>query len=531
MFDIKISFLLLLTVISLTARGQIPHNFYITPATGNSNQGNYSGRKCPSGGYIMAWDQFIGNQEAYLLRTNAQGSPLWSKAITSFGLPMTMATVMQTGELSSGNFFVLCSGVDPAATNNQLYALICLNPSGNLLWSRVYSDIEHYCGRSELREMSSGDLALFFHGCSRSLIVRTDPSGNVISTAVLTPGNMTNSSNVTSEAFPDGGYLIAGMTQYTPNGFDDLYIAKIDSNLQMQWNRIYNYPDQSPPSYILNTNDGNYLIAGTRFSGQESYLMKLDQNGYVLWHNAYTDAYRDWHEGTFLSETPNGEILSFGLTADHDNIIIVKMDSTGIPLSSIHAVNGDMHMVFPSYGIEKSGPSQYLISGFTIFSNQPHPFISSTDESGSYACATEPGTITYTDTLANVLLAASLTQSVGWIPSMTVTPVLANLPLTEGQLCVEPKSSGIGQVTSAPGIAVGPNPATSETVISLRGEGAGNMIIYISDITGRLVKQMDWDGRKVKAITVPTSDLNSGVYVIAVTCGIETIGVTKLIVE
>ena len=83
---------------------------------------------------------------------------------------------------------------------------------------------------------------------------------------------------------PDGGYAIAGTTQFEP-GVNDIWVIKTDMYGNMQWNQTYGGTEGDSYGSVIETFDGGYAIAGsTRSFGAgnwDFWLIKTDETGFV----------------------------------------------------------------------------------------------------------------------------------------------------------------------------------------------------------------------------------------------------------
>jgi hypothetical protein len=121
---------------------------------------------------------------------------------------------------------------------------------------------------------------------------------------------------------PDGGYMIGGRTKSTPDGWQDLFLMKINGNGDSLWTKLFGTPGISE-SYagIHATDDGGYIIIGLQPKPMPSWpdiwLVKTDGDGNQQWEN--------WVGADTVSETPFCGIQS----SDGGYVIVSKDDSLG----------------------------------------------------------------------------------------------------------------------------------------------------------------------------------------------------------
>ena len=134
----------------------------------------------------------------------------------------------------------------------------------------------------------------------------------------------------------DGGYVLAGYTWRPPNSYYHIYIVKLDSSGNLQWERILGGPSVDIAHSIIQTTDGGYAIAGySRTSNTDNfYIVKLDENGLFQWNTAVGGSLDD--RAYSIIQTADGgyaiagETLSYSFSGANQNMYIVKLDSVGV---------------------------------------------------------------------------------------------------------------------------------------------------------------------------------------------------------
>jgi hypothetical protein len=75
---------------------------------------------------------------------------------------------------------------------------------------------------------------------------------------------------------------------------DSAYVAKLDSNGNIQWQNSYRGLDVAQAKDIWQTTDGGYVIAGytapSQFGTQQVWIAKLDFSGNVQWQKSLSDS-------------------------------------------------------------------------------------------------------------------------------------------------------------------------------------------------------------------------------------------------
>jgi hypothetical protein len=157
----------------------------------------------------------------------------------------------------------------------------------------------------------------------------------------------------------DGGYIVAGQSdskdgdliaQHQYGGFD-MWIMKLDYQGNTIWRTTHGGSKDDVPASVVETHDGNFVIAGVSQSGDldvtghqpgfntDYWVIELDQNGVFVWEQSYGGTGdEDLHS---IEETTDGFIITGSnrsndgdVTGHHGGVIwpdtwIVKIDGAG----------------------------------------------------------------------------------------------------------------------------------------------------------------------------------------------------------
>ncbi len=193
-----------------------------------------------------------------------------------------------------------------------------LNSLGDTLWTRRVGDSAFQSGWMA-KPVSDGGYVLCgstatVDSFGNALIIKTDSSGNVIwqkdygyfgSNEIAFAFTQTN----------DGGYALTGWRRY-PSSLIDIYLLKIDSGGNFQWDTTYGSQWREEAWSIVSTQDGNIVIAGAyaySLQGRHPYLAKFDLSGNMFWEKNVSGGFGD---GTLYSvrELSDGSLIA---TGDH----------------------------------------------------------------------------------------------------------------------------------------------------------------------------------------------------------------------
>jgi hypothetical protein len=316
-----------LTSISKTADGG-----YILCGTSNSNDGNKS--------------VSYGNTDMWIVKINSLGNIQWEK---SYGgsLGDGANSIEQTadhGYIIAG----ISNSNDGQITNNHGvadYWVIKTDSTGNIAWQKTYggtgtdransikqtADGGYIIGGYSLS--SNGDVALN-HGIFDYWVIKTNSLGNI--TWQKTFGGSALDFCKTVSQTSDHGYVIAGQTNSTDgdiifnNGNSDLYIIKLDSNSNVEWQKTFGGTNSETLYEIKQTSDNGYIMVGSTSSNDgdlptthtynDIWVVKLGISGSIDWQKSI--AGNVYSPSGSIIPTNDGGYAICGNTASYDDDVI-----------------------------------------------------------------------------------------------------------------------------------------------------------------------------------------------------------------
>ena len=198
----------------------------------------------------------------------------------------------------------------------------------------------------------------------------------------------------------DDGYIVAGYSYYSSEaGADDIWILKLDSSGNVQWEKTYGGTDQDRANSVQQTSDGGYIVAGYsnsysnpyRSTGYNGWVLKLDGSGSVEWQKAYVgDPYPydrldgDWAYS--VQQTSDGGYVVAGYTysygVGHEDGWILKLDSSG-NVEWQKTYGGKRYDYL--YSIQQTGDGGYIAAGktFSFVADESNFWVLKLDSSGN----------------------------------------------------------------------------------------------------------------------------------------------------
>lgn len=169
----------------------------------------------------------------------------------------------------------------------------------------------------------SGEIDITNKGFSDFWILATNPAGTILwqtgfggnqfdaikKTIELTDGTYL----LTGESYSG----VSGDKTEGMNGFRDLWIVKLDASKNIAWQKTYGGIGAEDLSDVVQTNDGGYLIAANSYSssgnnstglGQSDvWILKLDSNGNLEWQKSYGG--EDYDSSPKIVKKTNGNFV------------------------------------------------------------------------------------------------------------------------------------------------------------------------------------------------------------------------------
>jgi hypothetical protein len=223
--------------------------------------------------------------------------------------------------------------------NYDLISILKISKSGKKLFRKDYLIWSSSVANSIIQ---SPDGDLFICGETTSnyanfrsdvLLVKTSSEGDTLWTK--TYGGESFDSGLKIMNTSDGNLLIAGKTEsFGADSFGDIYLLKVNKNGDTLWTKRYADPDQEFPTHIMETSDGNYLVTGNNMESgigntNETYLLKVDPDGEKIWDRKYGP--NEWEWSYSSVELSDGEILTCGsVTEDgYSQVLLLWADQDG----------------------------------------------------------------------------------------------------------------------------------------------------------------------------------------------------------
>ena len=234
---------------------------------------------------------------------------------------------------------------------------------------------------------SSDSFDLNNHGAGDLMIIKTDNQGSIQWKKGM-GGSGSDAGNYIAQT-KDSGYIIAGTSIFSDgdlnglnnHGNGDIWIVKLSSSGTLQWQKLIGGSALEDASYIQQTKDGGYFVAG--YSGSSDgdvtanhgindyWAVKLNAAGNIQWQKSFGGSEDDalfsatqtFDNGYILagySASKNGNISGHHGDSTVADYWIVKLDSVGsMQWERSYGGTG----VDIAYSIQQTKDSNYIIAG------------------------------------------------------------------------------------------------------------------------------------------------------------------------
>ena len=359
--------------------------------------------------------------------------------------PYSSYDVIQTPD---GGYAIACQNATLGSHgyNNYEPSVIKTDSNGQLQWRTVIS--EFGWAASVAKTKDSG----FIVGCNpNGALIKLDGNGNIQweKTFGLTSCYVIQTN--------DGGYILAGSEQNANNGYN-IRLIKTDENGNLLWNKTLNFGFVTLVTSFIETTDNGYA-----FSGQTDWFAKTDANGNLLWNQTYNlPAIGESIDVNSIANTNDGGYVLAGFTGNGAGAFLIKTDMQGnVQWSDIYSKS--------SYkSISQANDGGYIAAGV--------------DQSGSYALIKMDihGKITWNVSVSGNPSSIILSNDNSYVVTGTVS--------TSGSV-----SSNIFLAKYSAESGVNPSPSVPESLLIVVSLPVVVTVLTLIFLRKKKLKKMQWN--------------------------------------
>jgi uncharacterized delta-60 repeat protein len=268
-------------ILKLTSEGDVEWQFTYG---GAGDDIAYAIQETSEGGYIVAgYTHFFGvaTSDTWILKLTSEGNIEWQHIYGGTGDDVAYAVQ----ETSEGGYIVAGSTKYLSALHHDFWVLK-LTSTGFFEWQRIYGglgdDVAYYIQEtSDEGYIVAGDTDSFGDNESELWVLKLTSIGEIEWERIY--GGSDNDYLNCIQETSDGGYVVTGNTYSFGNGDSDILALKLSSEGDIEWQRAYGGSEEDVAFYIQETSDGGYVVAGYTDSfgagGSDFLLLKLFSDG------------------------------------------------------------------------------------------------------------------------------------------------------------------------------------------------------------------------------------------------------------
>ncbi|MEM3402282.1 MAG: hypothetical protein QXH08_03540 [Candidatus Hadarchaeales archaeon] len=324
----------------------------------------YAALQTVDGGFVIVGATFTATkqEDALLIKLTQNGVVEWEK---KFGGDLwdIAFSLIQT---SDGGYAIVGYTGSYGENKGDVW-LIKTDRFGDEEWSKTYPGSERDAGYSIIQTADGGYAVAGFtsskgNGGKDAWLLKINAWGNVEWDKTYGGAQDDVARHIIQTA--DNGYLLVGWTSSFGSGSYDVWIAKIASSGNLEWQKSFGGPDVDQGYQAMKTEDGGYIITGfTRSFGsgaEDAWLLKIDSKGNEEWNRTFGGPLRD--EGYSLVVLDNACVvagLTFSFGAGSGDMWIFKAG----PQESIPSSEEETGSVFPLIEVIYLGVGVGVVGG------------------------------------------------------------------------------------------------------------------------------------------------------------------------
>ncbi|PKD43470.1 InlB B-repeat-containing protein [Rhodohalobacter barkolensis] len=361
---------------------------YILTGNTRSNDGDFSGMN-------------KGSNDIIVMKLSSNGDIQWNNSYGGSESDMGNSIIQTTdgGYVLTG--FIGSNDGDFSGMNrgsNDIFVMK-LSSNGDIQWNNTFGGSGSEGGQDIIQTTdggyiltgstgsNDGDFSDMNRGPNDIFVMKLSSNGDIQWNKTYGGSGNDGGSDIIQIA--DGRYVLTGYTRSNNGDFsgmnrgsNDIFVMKLSSNGDIQWNSTFGGTESDVGSDIFQATDGGYVLTGNTRSndgdfsgmdkgGADSFVIKLSSNGDILWNNTFGGS--EYDVGSDIFQATDGGYVLTGNTGSNDgdfsgmnkgsvDIFIVKLSSNGnIQWNKTYGGGGiDM-----GYSMTSTTDGRYILTGFT----------------------------------------------------------------------------------------------------------------------------------------------------------------------
>ncbi len=325
------------------------------------------------GGFAAIGSTRLNNEyKINLTKLDKYGNILWVKI---YGIGYANA---RWAEITNDNGFNIGGYSDSAVGNSKVF-LVKTDSSGNIQWQRYYSFSSLDQGNCVKQTIDNGFIlvgrtTLFSY--SSIILIKVDNVGNVQWNKIM---NFGVGVSIQELLILEQGYLLAGWINNNPS---DILIIKTNNVGDTIWSKVFGGTNTDAAYSSETLGNFGYLIGGYSSSyntHSESYLLKLDTSGNLIWQKTYSGVYSEECSG--VKYKPGLGYILAG-SADTANFLYTRalikiVDTNGVLIKQVTFFPADRGGWFND--LELANDGGYILGGTANVNSASNMYVAKTD--------------------------------------------------------------------------------------------------------------------------------------------------------
>jgi predicted secreted protein len=348
---------------------------------GSGNDSGNSVQQTSDGGYIIAGyteSYGAGGQDAWLIKTDANGNKLWDKTFGGSSNDWAIS-VQQT----SDGGYIIAGGTESYGAGGQDAWLIKTDANGNKLWDKTFGGSK--LDRATCVQQTSdggyivaGYTESYGAGGLDAWLIKTDANGNKLWDKTF--GEEADDRAASVQQTSDGGYILAGRKTIPYQG-QEAWLIKTNSDGREIWNYGYGISIGDWASSVQQTSDGGYVLAGgsrkrpmlatTDSDGNRRVFREYGDRGDELGEQNYANSVQQTSDGGYIlagvSLLESHTLSNYGQMINYASLI--KTDASGEGYELWDKMIGDSNHQHGASSVRQTSDGGYILAGWTAPSN------------------------------------------------------------------------------------------------------------------------------------------------------------------
>jgi hypothetical protein len=252
----------------------------------------------------------------------------WEKTFGGGGWDMAVSM-----EKTSDQCYILAGETRSYGSEGDIYVLK-IDEMGNLIWEKNFGGTDYDYAESIIETSDRGyaivGMTNSFGAIEEDIyLLKLDVDGNLIWEKRF--GGKGYDEAFSIKETSDGGYIICGGTNPSPEEDFDIYLLRLNRDGEMIWEKTIGGDDEEMGRVVLLTSDGGFLVLAYKGSEEDRdiYLLKLNKDGNILWEKIL-----DIDISVFpisMNKISDGGYIFSGYTgiADAYSAYVAKLDEEG----------------------------------------------------------------------------------------------------------------------------------------------------------------------------------------------------------